>query len=88
MSKCKARRTTIGQAVAKPTLNKPLAYMEAYITEETNTSLEKESFIAAAHAMLVKHLGAEVSPGYVVVHEVAAHNWGFDGRTQAAHKRS
>ena len=66
--------------------DRPLAYLEAFITEGTNTFAEKESFIAAAYSMLAKHLGANLSPSYVIVQEIAAENWGYDGLTQAGRK--
>lgn len=71
-----------------PNASEPMAHLEAYITADTNTADEKAAFIEAAHAMLQKHLMGPVSPGYVLIKEVPAQDWGFDGRTQAARRLS
>lgn len=63
-----------------------LGQMEAFITAGTNTEQEKADFIAAAYQMLLAVLSPGCSPVYVVVIEVDAANWGYDGQTQAARK--
>lgn len=63
-----------------------LGQMEAFITAGTNTEHEKADFIAAAHQMLLGVLGPGCSPVYVLVIEVDAANWGYDGKTQAVRK--
>jgi len=73
-----------GQAVSEVN---SLAQMEAFITARTNTEAEKAEFIEAACQMLCAVLNAEMSPLYVLVIEVDAAAWGYDGRTQAARKR-
>ena len=55
----------------------------AYVTEGTNTEEEKARFLQAAHALLSRHLSAPASPFYIVVQEVPAASWGYDGRSQA-----
>lgn len=63
-----------------------LAQMEAFITTGTNSGDEKADFIRAAHALLLSVLGPAASPVYVMVHEIPASDWGYDGETQAARK--
>ena len=63
-----------------------LGQMEAFITAGTNTEQEKADFIDAAYQMLATVLGSGCSPVYVVVIEVDATNWGYDGQTQAKRK--
>ena len=55
----------------------------AYVTEGTNTEDEKARFLQAAHALLSRHLSAPASPFYIVVEEVPAGSWGYDGLSQA-----
>lgn len=61
-----------------------MAQLQAFVTEGTNTSEEKEAFLAAARALLVQVLGEIAGPLYVVVTEVPAGNWGYDGLSQRA----
>lgn len=63
-----------------------LGQMEAFITAGTNTEQEKADFIADAYQMLARELGPACTPIYVVIIEVDAANWGYDGQTQAARK--
>lgn len=63
-----------------------MAQMQAFVTEGTNTSEEKEAFIAAAYALLTQVVGASVGPLYVIVSEVPAMNWGYDGLSQLARR--
>lgn len=63
-----------------------LGQMEAFITAGTNTEKEKTNFIAGAYQMLATVLGSACTPIYVVIIEVDAANWGYDGQTQAARK--
>ncbi len=63
------------------------AYVDAKITEGTNTDEEKARYIAAAIAMLRDALGPSVpKASYVVVHDLAGESWGYDGVTQAARR--
>ncbi|MBS1191916.1 MAG: 4-oxalocrotonate tautomerase [Rhodocyclaceae bacterium] len=64
------------------------AQMEAFITAGTNTLPEKQSFLAAAHRTLSAILGAADAPVYVVIHELPASDWGFDGVSQAARREA
>jgi len=67
--------------------DRALAQMEAFITAGTNSEEEKSDFISAAYQMLCEVLNVVLSPLYVVVVEVDAINWGYDGKTQALRKQ-
>jgi 4-oxalocrotonate tautomerase len=59
------------------------AHVDATITAGTNSPEEKARFIARTMRLLRTVLGAELSPAtYIVIAEVPAHSWGYDGRTQ------
>ncbi|WP_412480045.1 tautomerase family protein [Azonexus sp. IMCC34839] len=62
------------------------AFLEATVTAGTNTDDEKAAFIVAAEAMLRDALGRLDAPVYVIVQEIPATDWGYDGRTQAARR--
>lgn len=63
------------------------AHVQAAITAGTNDAEEKARFIAEANALLHRVLGDALPLAtYVVVQEIAADAWGYDGRTQA-HRR-
>lgn len=60
------------------------AHLEATITAGTNTEAEKAAFIAEAMMLLRTHMPGLHAATYVTLREVAAGDWGYDGRTQAA----
>jgi nicotinamidase-related amidase/phenylpyruvate tautomerase PptA (4-oxalocrotonate tautomerase family) len=71
-----------------------LAQLDAYVTAGTNTSAECSRFIAAAYALLAAQLGparpvpaAGDAPVYIMVHELPADRWGYDGLTQEARRQ-
>ncbi len=59
------------------------AHLEVWVTAGTNSEPEKQRFVANAMALLRQALPGLASATYVVVTELAATNWGYDGRTQA-----
>lgn len=65
-----------------------LAQMEAFITAGTNSEQEKAEFISAANDMFAAVFRAAMSPLYVVIIEVNAADWGYDGKTQADRKQT
>jgi 4-oxalocrotonate tautomerase len=68
-------------------VSEPTAYLEINITQGTNTPDEKAEFITQAYALLCEqlHAGRPLHlASYVIVREVPAGDWGFDGVTQAA----
>ncbi len=73
---------------------KPLAPGEwsgrlvAFVTAGTNSESEKAQFLAEAYGLLAQHLSRPASPFYIVVQEVPAGAWGYDGRSQAERARS
>ncbi len=62
------------------------ASMQAMITAGSNCAAEKADFIFAANSLLTAELGPSDAPIYVVLHEIPAESWGYDGQTQAARK--
>ena len=71
-----------GQAVQRPT-----ALLSIRITAGTNSAAQKAAFVREAHALLRQLLAVEAGleeASYVVVHELPAPDWGYDGRTQQA----
>ncbi|MEP6790045.1 MAG: tautomerase family protein [Ramlibacter sp.] len=73
-----------GQPVQRPT-----AMLEISITQGTNTASEKKAFIEAAFAELQRQLAAGGSleeASYVIVRELPASDWGYDGVTQLERK--
>lgn len=75
------RMWTIG-AAPQPVL----AHLDAHVTAGTNTAEDKAAFIAAATALLRRHLPDLPPATYVVVTEIAADSWGYGGLTQGARK--
>jgi 4-oxalocrotonate tautomerase len=75
-----------GRAVDRPT-----AMLEISITQGTNTVDEKRAFIEAAFAELQRQLAhgsALEEASYVIVRELPASDWGYDGVTQLDRKRA
>jgi len=72
-------RWTVGAAPVRAA-----AHFDVNVTAGTNTADEKRRFIAEAMQLLRSVIGPALHPVcYVVVHEVAADSWGYEGRTQA-----
>ncbi len=68
-------------------LRQASAMLEIRITAGTNTVEQKARFIEAADAVLQRHLAphaALAEASYIVVHELPATDWGYDGLTQRA----
>ena len=78
--------TAAGELVANGLGVSRGAFLEATVTAGANTDDEKAAFIAAAEAMLRDALGRLDAPVYVIVQEIPATDWGYDGRTQAARR--
>lgn len=71
-----------GEPVAKA------AHLEANITAGTNTEEEKERFVGDAATLLGRLLGGLPEATYVIIREIPATDWGYDGRTQASRRIS
>lgn len=63
------------------------AQVQAFITAGTNTNAEKAAFMAATANLLEQVLGKSAEPVYVVVQEIPATDWGYDGLSQAARRQ-
>lgn len=59
-------------------------FLEANVTEGSNTPEQKAAFVAAAFAAAEAILGRLDAASYVIVREIPADDWGYQGRTQAA----
>lgn len=64
------------------------AHLAINITQNTNTALQKSEMLAAAAQLLNETLGQLPSATYVIIHELPADTWGYDGLSQAARKQA
>jgi 4-oxalocrotonate tautomerase len=67
---------------AAPTPGSTAAQLQAFITAGTNSAAQKAAFLRAAHELLATVLGPLAAPTYVMVQELPAGDWGYDGATQ------
>ncbi len=58
-------------------------FLEVRVTEGTNTSDEKADYVHRVFTALEQVLGPLHPASYVVIHEVRADAWGYQGATQA-----
>jgi 4-oxalocrotonate tautomerase len=62
-------------------------HVDATITAGTNSPEEKARFIERTMRLLKNVFGAELNPAtYIVIAEVPAQSWGYDGRTQESRR--
>lgn len=59
-------------------------FLEVNVTEGTNTPAQKADFVAAAFAAAEAILGRLDAASYVIVRDIAAASWGYQGMTQAS----
>jgi 4-oxalocrotonate tautomerase len=64
------------------------AYVEIKVTAGTNTPEEKAAMVAETVAALKSVVGEVQTATYIVIHDIAADSWGYDGVTQAARRKS
>ena len=64
------------------------AYVDVKVTAGTNTAEQKAEMIAQTVKMLQDVVGTIQEACYVVIDEIAADSWGYDGKTQAARTAS
>jgi len=65
------------------------ASLVVHVTAGTNTPQEVSAFIEAAHSLFCEILdGPPSAPVYIVINEIPASNWGYDGRTQLARREA
>jgi 4-oxalocrotonate tautomerase len=58
-------------------------HLEVFVTAGTNTLAEKRRFLHCAMALLRAEFPDLHAATYVVLHELPATDWGYDGRSQA-----
>lgn len=62
-------------------------HIDATITAGTNSAKEKAEFVERTMKLIRAVIGYELSPAtYVVIHEIPAQSWGYDGRTQESRR--
>ena len=57
-------------------------YRDIKVTEGTNTKAEKAKYVNKVFADFESILGQITPASYIVIHDVRADSWGFQGRTQ------
>jgi 4-oxalocrotonate tautomerase len=62
----------------------PAAYADIKITQGTNSVAQKALLLAEFQHLLETELGPLAGPAYVVIHEIPATDWGYDGQSQAS----
>ncbi len=60
----------------------PTFYLEIKITKGTNTKVQKMRYIEAIYKAFETLLGEIHQASYVLIHEIDADAWGFEGLTQ------
>jgi len=65
-----------------------MAQVDIKISRGSNDAEDKERMIGAATAAVMEIAGDCVGPVYVVIDELPAETWGYDGLSQAARKRA
>ncbi len=58
-------------------------YVDIKVTQGTNTTEEKKEMISQTIKMLQDIVGAIQEASYVVIDDIPADSWGYDGKTQA-----
>ncbi len=64
------------------------AYVDIKVTDGTNTSAEKAEMISQTVKMLGDVVGTIQEACYVVIDDISADSWGYNGKTQAARAAS
>ncbi len=57
-------------------------YLDIKVTDGTNTKLEKANYVKNVFADFDDLFGPITPASYIVIHDVRADSWGFQGRTQ------
>ncbi len=64
--------------------NEPIgAYVDIKVTQGTNTPDEKKEMISLTNKMLQNIVGTIQEASYIVIDEIPAESWGYNGKTQA-----
>jgi 4-oxalocrotonate tautomerase len=64
------------------------AFVDIKVTEGTNTSQEKAEMISQTIKMLRDVVGTLHEACYVIIDEIPANSWGYNGKTQSARTAS
>ncbi|MES9857850.1 MAG: tautomerase family protein [Sedimenticola sp.] len=64
------------------------AYVDIKVTEGTNTSEEKAEMLSQTVKMLQDVVGTIQEACYVVIDDIPANSWGYNGKTQAVRAAS
>jgi len=67
---------------ALSTSGRPGVHMDIKVTGGTNTDAEKAEMIDRAMAMLKEVVGTVPEASYIVIHDLDAGAWGYNGQTQ------
>ncbi len=62
------------------------AHLEVNVTAGTNSLDEKQRFISKAMNLINNYIDGLHSATYVIIREIPASDWGYDGLTQAARR--
>ncbi|MCU7914924.1 MAG: tautomerase family protein [Candidatus Thiodiazotropha sp. (ex Gloverina cf. vestifex)] len=81
-------QTWATNAVALTTEDPVSAYVDIKVTQGTNTPEEKAEMLSHTKKMLHDVVGAVQEACYVVIDDVPANSWGYNGITQAARAAS
>jgi 4-oxalocrotonate tautomerase len=57
-------------------------YLDIKVTEGTNTKDEKALYVSRVFAAIEAIVGSVAPASYIVIHEVRADSWGYQGETQ------
>ena len=60
------------------------AYVDIKVTDGTNNAEEKEKMIYQTVKLLEEIVGTIQEACYVVIHDIPANSWGYNGKTQKA----
>jgi len=64
------------------------AYVDIKVTEGTNTAEEKAEMLSQTVKMLQGVLGAVQEACYVIIDDIPANSWGYNGKSQAVRAAS
>ena len=57
-------------------------YLDIKVTDGTNTKAEKAKYVSSVFVDFDSMFGPITQASYIVIHDVRADSWGFQGRTQ------
>lgn len=62
------------------------SHLDIYITQGTNTQEEKSQMIYESNKLLKEIVGTLPEASYIIIKDIEADSWGFDGFTQKERK--